>query len=322
MSDNQQPFSPPLTAEERDAWDLVYMGCCVQNTVESSAKHADEAIHERRRRFGVPTGSQRGKGGLEELHEGKIDCALCGEKLKPDHYVINRPQQGGLRHFDCEDPECGGPVLGEKPPTVPVEVDVLRAEVETLKEQHREDLLRAEQAEVSRDHFRRAYHIRNEVIEAVRKAFHDNLGFRNAETRMAFYQVKDVWDALEQLDAYMRGASAADPVDELRAEVDRLTKGRDDLRVLLNSAREQTNAQPGERLEHAIQVIIDRAEKAEAELAAASPVLEAAVKLVSLSVLDKEAIETLEIVQTYADAQRAARAAKAQDATNNVDGGN
>lgn len=54
MTDNQQPFSPPLTAEERDAWDLVYMGCCVQNTVESSAKHADEAIHERRRRFGVP----------------------------------------------------------------------------------------------------------------------------------------------------------------------------------------------------------------------------------------------------------------------------
>lgn len=54
MSNNQQPFSPPLTAEERDAWDLVYMGCCVQNTVESSAKHADEAIHERRRRFGVP----------------------------------------------------------------------------------------------------------------------------------------------------------------------------------------------------------------------------------------------------------------------------
>ena len=231
MSDNQQPFSPPLTAEERDAWDLVYMGCCVQNTVESSAKHADEAIHERRRRFGVPVPTT-------------IPWPPCPIGPAPKSFTVSEPDEF------------------KRP-----EIDTLRAEVETLKEQHREDLLRAEQAEVSRDHFRRAYHIRNEVIEAVRKAFHDNLGFRNAETRMAFYQVKDVWDALEQLDAYMRGASAADPVDELRAEVDRLTKGRDDLRVLLNSAREQTNAQPGERLEHAIQVIIDRAEKAEAELA-------------------------------------------------------
>ncbi len=51
-----QVFDPPLNAEERALWDRIYYGYLTHQdgAYEGSASCADDAIHERRRRFGVP----------------------------------------------------------------------------------------------------------------------------------------------------------------------------------------------------------------------------------------------------------------------------
>ncbi len=53
---NNQVFDPPLNAEERALWDQVFCGYLTHQdgAYEGSASCADDAIHERRRRFGVP----------------------------------------------------------------------------------------------------------------------------------------------------------------------------------------------------------------------------------------------------------------------------
>lgn len=240
MSNNQQPFSPPLTAEERDAWDLVYMGCCVQNTVESSAKHADEAIHERRRRFGVP---------------GPTAQDLCAQEL--------------FRKV-CDKSE----------------IDTLRAEVERLTKERDE----------VRDQYR-------DVVTKLEQCS-DSLGPINRELASMRARAEKAEANATSLRQSLHASEALR--DALKTEIKRLTK---DVQVRENVYRircEQVDA------------LVSRAEKAEAELAAARPVLEAVVRWFSERAWTVKDADTL---RDYAMSQRAARAAKSPDATNDTNGG-
>ena len=314
MTDNNQPFNPPLTAEERALWDQYMVPQFTDNwTFQWAVQVADDTIRERRRRFGVPTGSQRGKGGLEELHEGKIDCALCGEKLKPDHYVINRPQQGGLRHFDCQSPECGGPVLGEKPPTVPVEIDILRAEIERVKEE--------------RDELREELGAFKEAIENAHS------GYADGSYPFATDRPRDHLTGLRELieeNVSLEGCAMRSERDEERARAEKAEKERDEAKreadaiqaASLQAAFDRDDAVArANRLEIAaglsdglgrdLVAALQRAEKAEADLAAVQPVLDAVVDNFDKP-YEKWNGEPFLTLQAYADDQRAKRAGGAQ----------
>lgn len=96
-------------------------------------------------------------------------------------------------------------------------------------------------------------------------------------------------------------------IDRLHVEVNPFKKECDGLRDKLDAMTKGIK-QWQEAFERSCEdnrCMRTRAEKAEAELAAVKPVLDATVKLTQLSVLDKEAIEPLNIVNDYAKRVRA-----------------
>ncbi len=269
MTDNNQPFDPPLSAEERALWDCTMAYSAPMESLHfgqiSAVQTADNVIHERRRRFGVPN-----------LSPDELFRRACGHR--PGDATKDWPQ--------WKQDALGPNPLAEKPPTVPVEIDIFRAEVERLELK----------------------------LTRWRKRLRPRTPCRGCPG--------------------CGSDDCPDALDELRADVARLTKERDELRVekecaegnhesclqLLESARaraEKAEAElaatkeANELLHKGLAEAAKQRDAARADLAAVQPVLEAVVTFVS-SHTSENMRAAYSVLADYADAQRAKRAGGAQ----------
>lgn len=278
MTDQQQPFSPPLTAEERNLFDWAFLARANGSPTaysEHVARFASDFIHERRRRFGVA--------------ESPVKNTLLADAGVPSMTTLFGENQ----------------TLRAEVERLTKERDELRrssridaSEVDDLLDERNAERARAEKAEADATSLRQSLHA-SEALRETHKADIERLTKERDEARDHY---RDVVTKLEQC------SDSLGPINRERASM-RARAEKAEAELAKVTAREKEGVELMDKIIAGLR----------AELAAARPVLEAVVRWFSERAWTVKDSDTL---RDYAMSQRAARAAKAQDATNNVDGGN